>query len=207
MYDAAAAAPDAKPITGRGTAWAIKPDGEYWLVRHYHRGGMVAPLLHDRYAKWAGNRALNELQVSITARARGIPTPQVVAAAAYPGPLFSRFDMAVEFIDHARDLAQLLFEDRIVAADDIARAAAAISTSVRHGLIHPDLNLKNILVTRSNAYVLDLDRCTLEEDRVSAAAADRMRKRFLRSLTKWESQTGRVVSDEYHRALEAAFRV
>jgi tRNA A-37 threonylcarbamoyl transferase component Bud32 len=207
LYDAAAAAPDAQPISGRGIAWAIKPAGEYWLVRHYRRGGVIAPVLKDRYAAFAGNRAMNELRVSIEAQARGIPTPEVVAAATYPGPLFTRFDIAVDFIDRARDLAQLLFEDRIVAADDIARAAAAIRTSLHYGLVHSDLNLKNILVTKSSAYVLDLDCCTLENGVASQVSAQRVKKRFLRSLMKWESQTGRVVSDEHHRTLEAAFRV
>jgi hypothetical protein len=206
LYDAAARQPEAQPISGRGTAWAIQPGGEYWLVRHYRRGGMVASVLNDRYAAYGGDRALHELHVSTAARARGIPTPQVVAALAYPGPVFSRFDIAVEFIDHARDLAQLLFEDRIVSAEDIARAADAIRTGVSMGLVHPDLNLKNILVTPAGAWILDLDRGTLT-DGVSRSAANRMRKRFKRSLSKWESQTGRMVSDEHHRTLEAAFDV
>jgi aminoglycoside phosphotransferase (APT) family kinase protein len=206
LYDAAAKQPDAQPITGRGIAWAIQPGGEYWLVRHYRRGGVAASMLNDRYASFGGDRALHELNVSTRARARGIPTPPVVAALSYPGPLFSRFDIAVEFIDRARDLAQLLFEDRIVSVDDIARAAQAIRTSVSKGLVHPDLNLKNVLVTQAGAWILDLDRCTLA-DAATQSAASHMRQRFKRSLSKWESQTGRVVSDEHHRTLEAAFDV
>lgn len=205
LYDAARNAPDAKPIAGRGTAYAIRHDDDPWLVRHYHRGGAIAQLLNDRYAR-TGNRALDELKVSAVARARGIPTPEVVAAICYPGRWFARFDIAVNFIDHSRDLAQLLFEERLVAAEEIAKAASLITTMVRGGLLHADLNLKNILLAPDRAYVLDLDRCRIVED-PTPHDANVMRRRFARSMEKWESKTGRIVSEAHHRTLEAAFHV
>ena len=203
LYDAAAADPDAKPISGRGLAYAIRLDRDPWLVRHYRRGGMIARVLNDRYAP-TGNRAVDELKASIVARARGIPTPEVVAAICYPTPLYARFDIAVQFIDHSRDLAQLLFEDRVVSARDIGKAAALIRTMIQGGLLHADLNLKNILIAPDRAYVLDLDRCTVVEE-ATRHGTEVMRKRFVRSLAKWESKSGRVVSEAHHKALEAAF--
>lgn len=206
LYAAAAAAPDTKPITGRGTAYAIRHhDEDPWLVRHYHRGGAIARVLKDRYAK-GGNRAVEELKVSVIARARGIPTPEVMAAVCYPSRMFARFDIAVGFIEQSRDLAQMLFEERVVAAEEIAKAASLITTMVQGGLLHADLNLKNILIAPDRAYVLDLDRCKVVEE-PTAHDADVMRRRFVRSLEKWESKTGRVVSEEHHRTLEAAFHV
>ena len=205
LYEAAAAAPDAKPIAGRGTAYAIRFDTDPWLVRHYRRGGLIARVLNDRYAP-GGNRALDELKVSVIARARGIPTPEVVAAICYPSRLYARFDIAVEFIGHSRDMAQLLFEDRVVPPEEINKAAALITTMIQNGLLHADLNLKNILIAPERAYVLDLDRCRIV-DEPTAHDADVMRRRFLRSLEKWESKTGRVVSEGFHHTLEAAFHV
>lgn len=166
---------------------------------------MIAHVLGDRYAA-GGNRALEELKVSVVARARGIPTPEVVAAIRYPSRMFTRFDIAVGFIPHSRDLAQLLFEERVVAAEEIAKAASLITTVIRAGLLHADLNLKNILIAPDRAYVLDLDRCKVVEE-ATAHDADVMRRRFARSMEKWESKTGRVVSEEHHRTLEAAFHV
>ncbi|MGQ0562161.1 MAG: lipopolysaccharide kinase InaA family protein [Gemmatimonadota bacterium] len=206
LYDAAAAFPGARPIAGRGTAYAIRPEGHSWLVRHYRRGGAVARLLADRYVAMAGNRALHELRVSEAARARGLATPAVVAAACYRSGIFARFDIIVGFIDRARDLAQLLFEERIVSAQDVARAASLITDCMRHGLQHPDLNLKNVLLTPTAAYVLDLDGCALTDQR-SPAQVHAMRRRFLRSLEKWQSRTGRVIADTHRRTLEAAFHV
>jgi 3-deoxy-D-manno-octulosonic acid kinase len=205
LYDAASADSGAKPISGRGIAYAIRLDLDPWLVRHYRRGGMIARVLNDRYAP-TGNRAVAELKASIVARARGIPTPEVVAAICYPTPLYARFDIAVQFIDHSRDLAQVLFEDRVVSARDIGKAAALIRTMIKGGLLHADLNLKNILIAPDRAYVLDLDRCTVVEE-ATRHGAETMRKRFMRSLSKWESKSGRVVSEAHHKTLQAAFHV
>jgi hypothetical protein len=63
------------------------------------------------------------------------------------------------------------------------------------GLIHPDLNLKNILVTvgpEPEAVLLDLDRGRLVGE-VSSRARRRMLERFWRSARKWERRTGRVL--------------
>ncbi|MGQ0814714.1 MAG: lipopolysaccharide kinase InaA family protein [Gemmatimonadota bacterium] len=206
LYDAAAATTGVEPITGRGAAYVIRPESEAWLVRHYRRGGAVAHVSNDRYARFGGDRALHELRVSAAARARGIATPEVIAAIAYRSALFTRFDITVVFIDHARDVAQLLFEERSAGHDEIARAASLIADMIRLGLVHADLNLKNVLVTPTSAYIVDLDRCRLV-DAAAPRSATKMKRRFLRSLEKWESQTGKIVADAHRRTLEAAFHV
>lgn len=71
------------------------------------------------------------------------------------------------------------------------------------GLVHPDLNLKNILVTAGpepEAVLLDLDRGRLAGE-VSDRARRRMLNRFWRSARKWERRTGRVLG----AGLEEAF--
>ena len=90
--------------------------------------------------------------------------------------------------------------------DAILRAAQLIRIIIRLGLLHRDLNLKNILLARSGAYIVDLDRCTLV-DQLTPAQVRAMRKRFLRSLAKWEKLTGVVVADSIKRTLAEAFGV
>lgn len=205
LYDIAARAPGAIPISGRGPAYVAPINGERWLVRHYRRGGAVAALLRDRYLA-LGNRALHELRVGTAARAAGIPTPEVIAAIRYPAGMFARYDIAVAFIDHAKDLAALLFDQDQVPDVQLTKAAVLIHAMIERGLVHADLNLKNILVAPDRAYILDLDRCKLT-DGVSQSEANRMRKRLLRSLEKWQRQTGRFVHDRHRRTLEEAFHV
>ena len=205
LYHAAARTPGARPIEGRGTAFAITTaDGE-WFVRHFRRGGAVAGVLGDRYLRMRQGRAFHELSVSAIARSRGIPTPEVIAAVSYPGLLFRRCDIAVEFIPDAIDLAAVLFSDDAIDADAAtAKAAVAIRTSCERGLVHADLNLKNILVAPSGAYMIDLDKSRLAIP--SSPAVRAMRSRFVRSLEKWEAQTRIKVSPGRRRMLMEAFR-
>lgn len=207
LFAAAAALPGAQPVAGRGTAYMIRIPGGAWLVRHYRRGGALAPLLGDRYPRLTDGRALRELNVSAAARHAGIPTPEVVAAVTYPAGIFARFDIAVTWIDDALDLAAVLFSSTGRDLDvEVAKTAALIHTLCERGLLHADLNLKNILVAPSGAYVVDLDRCRMIDSRLARNAAA-MRRRFVRSLEKWEARTGKKVATSQLRTLTEAFRV
>lgn len=205
LFDAAAAASGAIPVAGRGTAYVVRIEPDAWLVRHYRRGGAIAGLLGDRYFP-LNDRALHELHVSVAARAAGIATPEVVAAVKYGARVFSRFDIAVAYVEHTRDLADVLFGRDQVPDQEVLRAAQLIHGMIRGGLVHADLNLKNILVAPDRAYVIDLDRCRMVSG-VSQSEAKRMRRRLLRSLEKWQSRTGRFVNDRHRRMLEESFYV
>lgn len=206
LYASAAATPGAQPVAGRGTAYAIRTQDGAWLVRHYRRGGALAGLLGDRYPRFATGRAWRELNVSAAARSAGIPTPEVVAAVTYTAGAFARFDIAVTWIDDALDLAAVLFSETGRAIDiETTKAAALIKTLCARGLQHADLNLKNILLAPSGAYVVDLDRCRMISTRLERNAAA-MRQRFVRSLEKWEARTGMKVATPHLRTLTEAFR-
>ncbi len=164
----------------------------------------MADVLGDRYFRYAGNRVLHEVRISEAARARGISTPRVKCGAWYTEGLFRRFDIATEFIPDSQDLAEVLFGD-VVPGDPVLRRTAELIRGMLHaGLIHEDLNVKNILLSADRAFVLDLDRCRLA-DRVDEHQAHRMRNRFFRSVNKWETRTGKRVHDVARNVLSAAF--
>jgi 3-deoxy-D-manno-octulosonic acid kinase len=176
LYDAAAARPDAQAFAGRGAAYRMTIAGTDVVVRHYRRGGAVARVLHDEYLRLGEPRPLRELHASISARARGVDTPEVVAAIAYlAGPLY-RADLATRFVPGSRDLATVTFgkglddlandrtRERTRAPararvrvrereDEEARAAAwhaagsLVRTAFDAGVEHADLNLRNILIS------------------------------------------------------------
>jgi 3-deoxy-D-manno-octulosonic acid kinase len=204
LFDAAARLPRLGELRGRGLAVVVEIGGTACVVRHYHRGGAVAGMLQDRYGRLGLNRALHELQVSESARARGVATPTVKCAAWYRHGLFRRFDLATTFIPSSRDLAAVLFGAGAAQERDVRAAVKLIRDVLRAGLVHNDLNLKNILVAEDRAYILDLDRCRIEEG-VSAAASKVMRERFLRSLAKWERLTSRTVPADVRAQLAEAF--
>ena len=158
-------------------------------------------LLGDRYLR-SGNRALRELHVSEEARSRGVHTPAVQVAAWYEHGVFRRFDLATSFIPDAHDLATALFEANAARAAHLA--AALLRQVLDAGLVHQDLNLKNVLVTRERGYVLDLDRATMVEN-ISDSQRRFMSARFMRSLDKWEAIKRVTIAPEDRRTLQQAF--
>lgn len=216
--------PGAQRLDGRGAAYRVRLKDADWLVRHYRRGGAVAVHLGDRYVRVGTPRPFRELAASGAARARGVPTPAVVAAVVYPAGVVYRGDVAVEFVPRSRTLADALFggvqgqamDDAAAkagrAADDAVKAARAAGAAIRQGhdrgLVHPDLNIRNILLAETGAglrgYILDLDGACVV-DTVKERARQRMIRRFWRSVRKWEAAVGQPLSEPVRRAFQAGY--
>lgn len=203
LFDAAASLPPIARLEGRGVALAAQFGGEVWLVRHYRRGGSVMSALNDRYMRVGAPRVVSELMVSEAARARGIATPQVKAGAWYDAGIFRRSDIATEYIADSHDLARAIFEKHN-RGGSIGAVVTLIRSMIQNGLVHRDLNLKNILIAGPRAYVIDLDRCAIV-DRITTAQAEGMRQRFFRSLAKWERKSGASLPPSSKALLRGAF--
>ncbi len=224
LFEWAASRPGAQRLDGRGAAYRVLLEAGDWLVRHYRRGGAMAVHLGDRYVRLGRPRPIRELEASDAARARGVPTPMVVAAVVYPAGAVYRGDIAVQFIPGSRTLADAWFgggnedgggsgpageRDAAAARGRAAWAAgAAIRLAHEGGLVHPDLNLRNILLAETDdglrGYILDLDGARVVTT-VGASARRRMIRRFWRSARKWEAKTGQSLSGQAREAFEAGY--
>jgi 3-deoxy-D-manno-octulosonic acid kinase len=214
LYGWAAAHPEALKMRGRGPVFAVPapapgPDSrERWVVRHYRRGGWMAPLLEDRYLAAGGApRPEREARAAASVRARGIPTPAVVAGATYPAGAFYRSDLVTELIPEAADLADILFSpyDGPTPRLDALRASGRLVRRLElAGVHHPDLNAKNIVIARREknveAHMVDLDRCRVRVRGVAAPAFP-MRRRLARSLSKLERLTRQPLTNADWEAL------
>lgn len=209
LHAAASRHPDAGRMEGRGTVYAIPAapdpvedalggDGGRWAVRHYRRGGAVARVLGDRYLRLGTPRPVAELEASEAVRARRIPTPRVVAAAVYPAGVFYRGDLVTAYVPDTMELAAVLFDPRrkgvagsVDRKDALREAGALIRKMARAGVLHRDLNARNVLLEWSghapDAYVLDLDRCRIG-DGPDPDAAEAMLSRLERSIRKLEKK-------------------
>ncbi|MGH7483089.1 MAG: lipopolysaccharide kinase InaA family protein [Longimicrobiales bacterium] len=201
--------------SGRGPLYVTRLGDRDCVVRHARRGGALARLLGDLHARIGTPRPVTELAVSRAIAALGLPTPAVLAVAVYPGPAwFYRGDVATQWIPGSVDLADAVFsgegerEGTAAGASQIrldapiaAFAAGRLVREMhRHRVDHPDLNLKNILLTAGagegegesgvRALLVDLDRVRIRE-RLSEARTAAMLRRFERSWRKWERATGR----------------
>lgn len=216
---AAAAQPRVKTLTGRGEVHVVPAPvgGGRWAIRHYHRGGAVAPLLGDRYLRLGTPRPDRELAMGRALDAAGVPTPRHIGGAVYRHGVWYRGDLVTEYVPDSRDLAAVLFGG--ASPFDPAAAMRAAGSLVRRlhdgGVVHRDLNLKNILIAGPErgasgdggsirALILDLDRASVR-GRVGERARRRMLDRFWRSARKWEGRTERVLEPVLRRAFDHGY--
>lgn len=213
LYEHAASRPGVETIRGRGTLYLMPgPHSTPWLVRRLTHGGLLAPVTGDRFLRAGTPRPFNELRLSWELREKGLPTPRVYAAVLYRSGIFYRGEIAREHVAPAVDLAALLFTDtqRQPGQRQAALAAAGRLIGRLHevGLVHPDLNLRNVLIetadTGLRAYILDLEKCR-RVGRVTTGQRRSMLGRLRRSARRLEQLGGAAISEPEWEAFEDAY--
>ncbi len=181
---------------GRTTCWVWRPswcEGPGFMVRQYAHGGLLGPLFGVLFV--GEGRMLRELRTAQHATDSGVPTapPVALRIERVLGPLV-RAHLVTELIPGARNLLELCRDPDIRRSGAARRAhlirAVADAVAALHdaGIVHADLNLKNILVQDPTgdprAFIIDFDRA-----RVAPAVSLRQRMRNLarlgRSVDKW----------------------
>ncbi len=199
LHEYARRHPKAKPLAGRGVAYAapLPLGATRVVVRHNRHGGLLAGLTRDLFLP--PTRAPLELDASLRLVRAGVPTPEFVAYATYPARLgFRRADVATREVAGGFDFSDVLTRPD---ASLRARAWTAIADLLRRlasaGARHHDLNVKNVLLhERGNALealVLDVDRVTFESGGGDVMAANVAR--LTRSARKWRERHGASVDE------------
>jgi len=194
---------------GRDTVWAWQPD---WspepglLVRLYAHGGALGWLTGTLFL--SQRRMLSELRATLHARSRGVPSCRPVALRVQRicGALV-RAHLVVELIPDAVDLLEYLSLGRPDAASArcIASSVAdAIAAMHDAGIVHADLNLKNILVRDDpdspRAFVIDFDKARIVRN-LSLRQRLRNLARLDRSIAKWSASRHAVSTLDRLRTL------
>src|SRR5690606_1273805 len=102
-------------ISGRGAVLLVQRGDETWVLRHYHRGGMVSRFIDDRYL-WLGlerTRAFREWRLLAELHRRGLPVPKPIAARVERRGLSYRSDIITTYLPNTRSLATLLNEGEL----------------------------------------------------------------------------------------------
>lgn len=180
--------------TGRGaTAIVSGATGPPWRLKRMRRGGHAARLWRDRYP--SASRLLETLAASAAVLARGVPTARPVALIlekARGGMV--RGAMAFEEIVGSEDLARLVVSRRVT-REDLATAIGAARAMHDRGVVHPDLNLGNILLRpRAGAapevFVIDFDRASFTDGPLDFPARQAGVRRLERSCAKLSGSPG-----------------
>ena len=201
LYESAARDPAARPLQGRGVAYAVSLPASRTaaVVRHNRHGGLLAPLTKDFFLP--PTRAPRELAIALRLQQCGVPTPAVLMYATAPAlVLLRRADVVTQEIVGGRDLSTFMAPG--VAATERADAWEATRALVRRlnaaGARHHDLNVKNVLLAPHGsgltAYVLDVDRVTFAAPDSAEVAAGNA-SRLLRSARKWRDERGAVFDE------------
>jgi len=205
LYSWAAAQHGRTAFTGRGEAYGVTLGAVRAVVRHARRGGFLGPLLGDRYL--GTPRFFRELDWSRRLADAGIPTPDFLAGVWRRAGAVHRADVATARIAGS-DLAALVFGETSPAGEARVAVLRAVGRLVRRlhaaGFVHPDLQLRNVLVAGAppEAWLLDVDSC-----RVGRGAGDRRRNlsRFYRSWEKWNRLRGPRLTAADRATFEAGY--
>lgn len=199
----AATLPGATAHEGRATAWGAQLPGTDLdvVVRHAQHGGLLAPVTGDLFLR--PGRAPWELEASRRLRAAGVPTPELVAYLLYPaGPFLCRCDVATRRLPAGADLPEAwTASDETEREGQLVATAALLRLLARAGAHHPDLNAKNVYLSRTGgswtAFVLDVDRVRFEPAGVEVAS--RNLARLQRSLRKHRAAGLAMTDDQVAR--------
>lgn len=147
--------------SGRGQVHRIEHAGRQFLLRHYHRGGLMARLSRDAF--WGttphNSRAMREFTLLRQLRAWELPVPRPTAAHQHRSGLFYRADIVVEWIPGTRNVVQLLTQ-RALLPQEYEALGRAIRRLHEREVFHADLNSHNLLLDASGqAWVVDFDKC------------------------------------------------
>jgi 3-deoxy-D-manno-octulosonic acid kinase len=212
LYDWAAEQPQPRALRGRAPVYvATLPQAQVQVVvRHAWHGGLLAPLTGDRFRR--PTRAPREMQQSAALRAAGIPTTDVLGFVRYDaGAGLARVDVISRFVDDTADLGMVLagLTPDLDCEPALHATIELLGRLARHGIVHPDLNVKNILLRRREpaapeAMVIDIDVIDWDPRRPASDTMTRNIDRLLRSMRKWKRQFGCEFTEQRLSALQQA---
>ncbi len=186
---------------GRGNAFAIDYGQKHFFLRHYRRGGMIAPLMQDKYV-WTGlnsTRAWREFSLLQVMYAKGLPVPRPVAAHVQQiGPVY-RADIVTEKIEYSLPLSNLMAQEEV--EDDLwIKIGICLRRFHLLGIVHADLNAHNILIDANESiWLIDFDKGVWNKPKAARQQSNLHRLR--KSLAKVWPQS------QSHQAFNRAWKL
>lgn len=149
---------------GRGQLQVLSDGQRQYLLRHYHRGGLMARLSRDLFLAQARDRsrAFSEFALLQSLRAQGLPVPRPCAARQQPAAagLAYRADILVERIPGAKDAAALMHHTRALDGIEWQTLGRAVRRLHEAQVDHTDLNCHNLMLDPAGrAWIVDFDKC------------------------------------------------
>jgi len=173
---------------GRGITWFFKINNAEFVLRHYHRGGLIAKLIKDAYfyTGLKNTRAYQEFVVTQQLIDKNLPAPKPVAGQVIKQGIFYQADLITEKIAGAKDLVAVL-KERALNDIDYQQIGTMIRRFHDVGLWHADLNTHNIILDgQGKWWLIDFDRCQFKPaaDGWKQANLTRLKRSFVKEQAK-----------------------
>ncbi|TYL48303.1 3-deoxy-D-manno-octulosonic acid kinase [Marinomonas sp. IMCC 4694] len=181
---------------GRGAVWFIHNELGDFVIRRYHRGGLIAKFNKALflYTGLKSTRPWLELHLLEKMRALNLPVPRPIAGLITTHNGFYRSALITETIANASDLFEMIKAGKSHTLD-WNNIGHVIKRFHDHGIYHSDLNCHNIMVDQLNTvWVIDFDKC--EQRPINPIWQQNNLDRLKRSLNKEsEKQASFTVTD------------
>ncbi len=169
---------------GRGATLFVRHEDQDWVLRHYHRGGLVGRYLNDRFL-WTGlrrSRPYREFLLLEELVRKQLPVPEPVAARAVRHGLVYSADLITQKIPDVVPLSTRLAQQSL--GEDVWRSVGQlIGEFHNHDVFHADLTAHNLQIDGADKiFLLDFDRGRIM--RGPGAWQENNMRRLQRSLNK-----------------------
>lgn len=173
---------------GRGCTWFFSWQQQDFVLRHYHRGGKLAPLLNDRFLYLGLNqtRPWQEWNLLYLLYQQGLPVPKPIGAHVARQACWYQADIIMQRIPDSKTLAERLSQKPL---DEVIwhRLGTTIAEFHQLGVYHSDLNAHNILIDdEDKLWLIDFDKSGLKS--AKKAWQQQNIQRLKRSLDKLQDQ-------------------
>lgn len=144
---------------GRGGSYFIQSHGQDWVLRHYHRGGLMAHLSSDCYLwpGWKRTRPWREFKLLSELISLELPVARPIAARVERHGMVYRGDILVERIKDTVPLSRLIL-NKGLGEGHWHNIGKCIARFHHASVYHADLNAHNILLRGGEVYLIDFDK-------------------------------------------------
>jgi 3-deoxy-D-manno-octulosonic acid kinase len=176
-------------VSGRGLTYFFRWSGDQLVLKHYHRGGLFAKWLSDRYVRTGVTRSRPWKEWSLLKKLieLALPVPIPVAVRVQISGLFYRADIITKAILNASPLSTWL-SNSMAHSTPWESIGKTIMNFHHAGVYHADLNANNILIdNEQKVYLIDFDKARIRRPQIFWQQKNL--RRLQRSLLKLQSQS------------------
>ncbi len=185
--------PDRRLTAGRGAPGVFELNGKTWVSRQFLHGGWLRGITRGLF--FGEKRAAEELKITVYLEERGFPVISAVGFVSQKGLVGRHLFFVSVLLENAHDLVDhFRSANRRERLRMSKKLAAGLFELGRLGVYHPDLHLRNVLVTaEGKLFFLDFDRAY--HKKITPADYEKMFWRLDRFARKYAALFGRAIDD------------